>query len=95
METVPWLKVLSDRLAKPGIKPANPALQGEWFIYYTTVAPFMWKLTKGIRMVLGDWLRESGWCLGTIFQEQYSVLIALRASKEEMLSVISVTTSEK
>ena len=25
-----WLKVSSDRLVKPGIEPATPALQGEW-----------------------------------------------------------------
>ena len=35
----PWLKVLSDRLEKPGIRLAIPGLQGEWFIRYTKVAP--------------------------------------------------------
>ena len=35
----PWLKVSSDRLVKPGIKPATPGLQGKRFIHYTTAAP--------------------------------------------------------
>ena len=39
METRPRIKVTSDRLVKPGIKPATPGLQGKWFIHYTTVAP--------------------------------------------------------
>ena len=52
METAPWLKivsesdqeihirkVVSDRLVKVGIVPANPDLQDEWFIHYTTAAP--------------------------------------------------------
>ena len=43
METVPQLKVSSDRLVKPGTEPANPGLQGEGFIYYSTAAPvFRW-----------------------------------------------------
>ena len=29
----------SDRLLKPGIKPAAPGLQGKRFIHYTTAAP--------------------------------------------------------
>ena len=29
METGPWLKVSSDRLEKPGIKPATPGSQGK------------------------------------------------------------------
>ena len=33
------LKVSSDRLVKPGIKPASPGLQGKQFIQYTTAAP--------------------------------------------------------
>ena len=33
------LKVSSDRLVKPAIKPATPGLQGKWFIHYTTAAP--------------------------------------------------------
>ena len=28
--------VTSDRLNKPGIKPATPGLQSEWFIHYNT-----------------------------------------------------------
>ena len=39
METVPRLKVSSDRLVKPGIEPASPGLQGKRFIHYTTAAP--------------------------------------------------------
>ena len=39
METVPWLKVSSDRLVKPGIEPATPGLQGKWFIHHTTATP--------------------------------------------------------
>ena len=35
----PRLKVLWDRLVKPGIKPATHGLEVEWFIHYTTVAP--------------------------------------------------------
>ena len=32
-----------DILVKPGIKPATPGLQGEWFIHYTTAAEwFSW-----------------------------------------------------
>ena len=34
----PQLKVSSDRLVKPGIEPATPGLQGNWFIHYATVA---------------------------------------------------------
>ena len=48
METGPQLKVSSDRLVKPGIKPATPGLQGKRFIYYTTAAPivfYFWGLT--------------------------------------------------
>ena len=33
------LKVSSDRLVKPGIKPATPGLKGKRFIHYTTSAP--------------------------------------------------------
>ena len=36
----PQLKVSSGRLVKPVIEPVTPGLQGEWFIHYTTVAPF-------------------------------------------------------
>ena len=39
METGPRLKVSSDRLQKPGIKPVTPGLQGKWLIHYTTAAP--------------------------------------------------------
>ena len=39
METGPRLKVLSDRLVKPLIKPGTPGLQGKQFIHYTTAAP--------------------------------------------------------
>ena len=39
MDKGPRLKVSSDRLVKPGIKPATPGLQGERFIHYTTAAP--------------------------------------------------------
>ena len=39
METGPRLKVSSDRLVEPGIKPATPGLQGKWLIHYTTAAP--------------------------------------------------------
>ena len=39
METGTRLKVLSDRLVKPGIEPATPGLQGKRFIHYTTAAP--------------------------------------------------------
>ena len=39
METEPRLKVLSDRLVKPGIEPAITGLQGKRFIHYTTAAP--------------------------------------------------------
>ena len=35
----PGLEVSSDRLEKPGIEPATPGLQDEWFIHYTTAAP--------------------------------------------------------
>ena len=38
METGPRLKVLSDRLVKPGIEPATPGLQGKQFIHYTIAA---------------------------------------------------------
>ena len=34
----PRLKVSSDRLVKPVIKPATPGLQGKLFIHYTTAA---------------------------------------------------------
>ena len=33
------LKVSSNRLVKPGIKPLNYGLQGKQFIHYTTAAP--------------------------------------------------------
>ena len=33
------LKVSSNRMVKPGIEPAIPGLQGEWFIHYTIMAP--------------------------------------------------------
>ena len=39
METGPRLKISSDRLVMPGIKPAIPGLQGKRFIHYTTAAP--------------------------------------------------------
>ena len=39
METGPRIKVSSDRLVKPEIKPATPGLQDGEFIHYTTVAP--------------------------------------------------------
>ena len=39
MESGQRLKVSSDRLVKPGIKPATPGLQGKRFIHYTTAAP--------------------------------------------------------
>ena len=39
MEMGPRLKVLSDRLVKPVIKPETPGLQGKQFIHYTTAAP--------------------------------------------------------
>ena len=32
------LKVPSDRLDKPGIKPVTPGLQGKWLIHYTMAA---------------------------------------------------------
>ena len=35
----PQLEVSSERLVKPGIEPANPGLQGECPIHYTTEAP--------------------------------------------------------
>ena len=39
METEPQLKVTSDRLETPGIKPVTPGLHGEWFIHFATVSP--------------------------------------------------------
>ena len=39
METWPLHNVSSDRLVKPGIKPATPGLQGKWLIHYTTAVP--------------------------------------------------------
>ena len=39
METLPQLNVSSEILVKLGIEPATPALQGKWFIHYTTAAP--------------------------------------------------------
>ena len=39
METGPRLKGSTDRLVTPGIEPATPGLQGQWFIDYTTAAP--------------------------------------------------------
>ena len=39
METGPQPKVSSDRLAKPGVEPATPGLQGKRFIHYATAAP--------------------------------------------------------
>ena len=35
----PRLKVSSNRMVKPGIKPAIPGFQGKRFIHYTTAAP--------------------------------------------------------
>ena len=40
METGPGHKVSSDRLAKPGIEPATPGLQGKWLIHNTIAAPY-------------------------------------------------------
>ena len=37
----PQLKVSSDRLVKPEIEPANPGLQGQGFIHFTTAAPLV------------------------------------------------------
>ena len=45
METGPRLKVLSDRLVKPGIEPAASGLQGKRFIHYTTAAPSLYLST--------------------------------------------------
>ena len=39
METWLQLKVSSDRLVKPGIEPATPTLEGEWFNHNTTAIP--------------------------------------------------------
>ena len=44
MEMGPKHVVLSDRLLKPGVEPATPGLQGEWFIHYTTAAPVLMDL---------------------------------------------------
>ena len=35
----PTAKVSSNRLVKPGIEPATPGLQGDWFIHFITAAP--------------------------------------------------------
>ena len=40
VETRPQLKVSSDRLVKLGIKRATSGFKGEWFIRYTTAAPY-------------------------------------------------------
>ena len=39
METVPQLKVPSERLEKPVMGSATPGLHGEWFIHYILAAP--------------------------------------------------------
>ena len=52
METGQRLKVSSDRLVKPGIKPATPGLQGKRFIHYTTAAPDRERIDNDILMVV-------------------------------------------
>ena len=49
METERRLKVSSNRLVKPGIKPATPGLQGKRFIHYTTAAPKLVRVVLHIR----------------------------------------------
>ena len=46
----PQLKVLTGRLLKLGIEPANPCLQGQWFICYITAAPLIDKRPYYINM---------------------------------------------
>ena len=52
METGPWLKDSSNRLVKPGMEPATPGLQGNWFIYYTTAAPVLCLLCFHARLLI-------------------------------------------
>ena len=52
METGQQLKVSSDRLVEPGIKPATPDLQGKRFIGYTTAAPDLERIDNDILMVV-------------------------------------------
>ena len=46
METGQQLNVSSDKTGeKQEVEPANPSLQGEWFIHYNTAAAF-WVLIQ-------------------------------------------------
>ena len=55
METGLRLKVSSDRLEKPGIKPAIHGLQGQWFLHYIMEASYSiaisLQLTVGIKLL--------------------------------------------
>ena len=58
METGPGLKVSSDRLVKPVIKPATPGLQGKRFINYTTAAPDgQMERMDNAKLYLSDFIR--------------------------------------
>ena len=83
METGPQLKVSSDTLAKPGIEPATPGLQGKRFIHYITnsqrlhsvdVAYYdMFHAKVGKGGIMGDkLLTEGNLCTlqyGTLFEQ--------------------------